>query len=291
MPFKLVISKRLSFSTAWPDQTGGWGGRNWVVFVGLTGEINQDTGMIMELSQLKSMISNSLLPLVDHWDLSEKWARHPTLIEWGQWWWEHVSKNVSQGGLHHIYLDSGLEGVMVTQGGANPFVWGCHYIKTPIVPVLVRSRLPWGIDSPFPIQGELRDWAREGALLTEYGRVESGEWAWEWQNGRLYTEVWGQCSAGHQLYRMEWSETQNQAVFGKCVRRHGHTFALGVTVPIDGEVPFVWQETEWIGGLTKGGMTLEQLAVAIMNRYDTIVRLRIHETEGNRVSIRRVGLN
>jgi 6-pyruvoyltetrahydropterin/6-carboxytetrahydropterin synthase len=40
--------------------------------------------------------------------------------------------------------------------------------------------------------------------------------------------------AAHQLWRPEWSDPKNYAVFGKCANIHGHTYTLDVTV--EGEV-------------------------------------------------------
>jgi 6-pyruvoyltetrahydropterin/6-carboxytetrahydropterin synthase len=41
--------------------------------------------------------------------------------------------------------------------------------------------------------------------------------------------------ASHQLRRDDWSDAENEAVFGNCVRLHGHSYRLLVTVrgPID----------------------------------------------------------
>lgn len=41
--------------------------------------------------------------------------------------------------------------------------------------------------------------------------------------------------ASHQLRRDDWSDAENEAVFGHCVRLHGHSYRLVVTVrgPID----------------------------------------------------------
>ena len=36
--------------------------------------------------------------------------------------------------------------------------------------------------------------------------------------------------ASHQLRRDDWSEAENEAVFGNCVRLHGHSYRLIVTV-------------------------------------------------------------
>lgn len=41
--------------------------------------------------------------------------------------------------------------------------------------------------------------------------------------------------ASHQLRRDDWTDAENEAVFGQCVRLHGHSYRLLVTVrgPID----------------------------------------------------------
>lgn len=41
--------------------------------------------------------------------------------------------------------------------------------------------------------------------------------------------------ASHQLRRDDWTDAENEAVFGNCVRLHGHSYRLVVTVrgPID----------------------------------------------------------
>lgn len=47
--------------------------------------------------------------------------------------------------------------------------------------------------------------------------------------------------ASHQLRRDDWSEEQNDAVFGNCARLHGHSYRLQVTLrgPIDAETGMV----------------------------------------------------
>lgn len=48
----------------------------------------------------------------------------------------------------------------------------------------------------------------------------------------IYIERKERFSAAHQLYNPNWSEAQNDAVFGKCANKHfhGHNFTLIVTV-------------------------------------------------------------
>jgi 6-pyruvoyltetrahydropterin/6-carboxytetrahydropterin synthase len=52
-------------------------------------------------------------------------------------------------------------------------------------------------------------------------------------------EFWFEAS--HQLFRPDWTEEQNLAVFGKCVRMHGHSYHLKVAFrgPIDPETGMV----------------------------------------------------
>lgn len=52
----------------------------------------------------------------------------------------------------------------------------------------------------------------------------------------IYIERRESFSAAHQLFNPNWSEEQNDAVFGKCANRayHGHNFL--VTVVVKGEV-------------------------------------------------------
>lgn len=48
----------------------------------------------------------------------------------------------------------------------------------------------------------------------------------------MYIERKERFSAAHQLYNPNWTEEQNDAVFGKCANKnfHGHNFTLIVTV-------------------------------------------------------------
>lgn len=47
--------------------------------------------------------------------------------------------------------------------------------------------------------------------------------------------------SSHQLWRDDWSDTENESVFGNCARLHGHSYRLLVTVrgPIDPETGMV----------------------------------------------------
>src|SRR5437764_8089886 len=52
--------------------------------------------------------------------------------------------------------------------------------------------------------------------------------------------------ASHQLRREDWSEAENDGVFGNCARLHGHSYRLVVTLrgPIDPETGMVMNFTQ-----------------------------------------------
>ena len=121
-------------------------------------------------------------------------------------------------------------------------------------------------------------------------------------------------SAGHRLYRPDWSDERNEEVFGECSNPswHGHNYELDVTVEgsVDPETGFVMDlkqlkdvlearvvsdldhrnlntDVAWLSGINP---TTENLAVAIWNRIcDALpsdVRLAsvvVHETPRNSV--------
>lgn len=121
-------------------------------------------------------------------------------------------------------------------------------------------------------------------------------------------------SAAHRLFREEWTEEENRAVFGDCAnpRWHGHNYEVDVTVegPVDPETGFVMDlkelrdamearviqdvdhrnlnlEVGWLEGVNP---TTENLAVAIWDRMVdalpegvTLARIVVHETPRNSV--------
>ena len=121
-------------------------------------------------------------------------------------------------------------------------------------------------------------------------------------------------SAAHKLHREEWSDEQNNAVFGLCASPnwHGHNYELDVTLegPIDAETGFVHDlkklrdlvEARVIGDLDHRNLnvdvpwldgvipTTENLVVAIWDRLHgampagvRLARLVLYETPRNYV--------
>jgi 6-pyruvoyltetrahydropterin/6-carboxytetrahydropterin synthase len=121
-------------------------------------------------------------------------------------------------------------------------------------------------------------------------------------------------SAAHRLYRADWPDEKNAAVFGDCANPnwHGHNYELDVTVegPVDPETGYVMDlkllrdalgarvvrdvdhrnlnlEVPWLEGVNP---TTENLVVAIWNRMAgslprgiRLARLVLHETPRNSV--------
>lgn len=121
-------------------------------------------------------------------------------------------------------------------------------------------------------------------------------------------------SAAHRLYRPDWTDERNAAVFGDCANPnwHGHNYELDVTVEgrVDPETGYVMDlkllrdalearvvkdvdhrnlnlEVPWLEGLNP---TTENLVVAIWNRMAgalpegiRLARLVLHETPRNSV--------
>ena len=119
-------------------------------------------------------------------------------------------------------------------------------------------------------------------------------------------------TAGHRLFRPEWSDERNREVFGKCSNPsgHGHNYVLEVSVrsEIDPETGYVFDlgelsrilheavlhdvdhrnlntDVDWLAGRVP---TTEVLADAIWARLDSLLpggvlwRVMVRETEKNR---------
>ncbi len=121
-------------------------------------------------------------------------------------------------------------------------------------------------------------------------------------------------SAAHRLFRPDWSDERNAAVFGDCANPnwHGHNYEMDVTVegPIDPETGFVMDlkilrdaledrvvrdvdhrnlnvEVPWLAGINP---TTENLVVAVWDRIVDVLpadvslaRIVLHETPRNSV--------
>jgi 6-pyruvoyltetrahydropterin/6-carboxytetrahydropterin synthase len=108
--------------------------------------------------------------------------------------------------------------------------------------------------------------------------------------------------ASHQLRREDWSDAQNNAVFGNCARLHGHSYRLVVTLrgPIDPETGMVmnfqhvkrlvrervisrldhFHLNDVVGGLTTAENLLYWIADQLLGPIpaDLLARLELGET-------------
>lgn len=122
-------------------------------------------------------------------------------------------------------------------------------------------------------------------------------------------------SAAHRLYRPDWSDARNEAVFGRCANPggHGHNYVLEVTVGgrLDPETGMI-ADLKWINELVRSRVvdlvdhrnlnteveflhgvipTAENLACAFWQQLQgplaeraTLLRVRVQETENNQAT-------
>jgi len=288
VPSELVIAKRFGIATAWPGEKGALSGRNWEVLVGVTGVPDSDSGMIVSLSDIKTAMQ-PVLAKVDHWHLTESsvWDAHPSMTTWLQWWWDEAAQALApyQCHLHHVYVSSAYEGGWVSAKGGHAFRWSSVPLDTPLAPIPVRIRYPEWCQLPDLTACSPLEWVNRLASCLPWGCLLIGDRGYEWGNGTVYLEQWQEWGGGHRLHRTEWSDEKNHAVFGVCTRRHGHTFRVGMTVPLSESMP-QWVPDLWADYLWGGTATLEAFVAALATAHPHVVRWRVHETEGNRVSYR-----
>lgn len=72
------------------------------------------------------------------------------------------------------------------------------------------------------------------------------------------SKQWSFDSA-HQLWRVDWTEEQNDTVFGKCSRLHGHTYLLEVAVTGD---------VDPVSGMILNYFLLDAVVKPIIERLD-----------------------
>ena len=290
-----VVSKRFTLATAWPGADGTISGRNWEVWVGVTGQPHPESGMILSLSDLKVAMQR-VLDQVDHWHLTETpiWKNQPDMSAWLQWWWE-ASQQALAGyscQLHHVYVSSAYEGGWVTAQSLRSFRWATRHGDTPLGRFPLRIRYP--ADTPLPEALAMRsptEWPLYLSQVLPWGQLLMGDRVYEWHEGNVYAEVWQEWAGPHRLYRADWSKEQNESFFGVCTRLHGHTFRVGLTVPLS-EVSTIPPGVlaSYDAALRSGELTIEAWVTRLMRDHVQVVRWRLQETERNRVSCRRAVL-
>ncbi len=67
----MLITRRLEFSASYRDRTGATHGHNWVVEVTLDGPVDPETGMVIDLKELKAVMEREIEARFDHRSLND----------------------------------------------------------------------------------------------------------------------------------------------------------------------------------------------------------------------------
>ncbi|MCF6237605.1 MAG: 6-carboxytetrahydropterin synthase [Candidatus Marinimicrobia bacterium] len=83
-------------------------GHNYELTVSVTGEINPDTGFIVDLGHLKKVVQEQVIQHVDHAQIEQDipWfaGKQPSTENMVMWIWEQLSAQLKAGQLHRIRL-------------------------------------------------------------------------------------------------------------------------------------------------------------------------------------------
>jgi len=83
-------------------------GHNYTLTVSVTGEVDPQTGFLIDLRQLKQLVQRTILDQVDHalidQDLPWFQERQPSTENMVVWMWEQLSAGLAKGVLHRIRL-------------------------------------------------------------------------------------------------------------------------------------------------------------------------------------------
>ena len=67
----MLITRRLEFSASYRDRKGATHGHNWVLEVTLSGPVNAETGMVIDLKELKEVMEREVELRFDHRSLND----------------------------------------------------------------------------------------------------------------------------------------------------------------------------------------------------------------------------
>ena len=67
----MLITRRLEFSASYRDRKGATHGHNWVLEVTLEGPVNAETGMVIDLKELKEVMEREVEARFDHRSLND----------------------------------------------------------------------------------------------------------------------------------------------------------------------------------------------------------------------------
>jgi len=133
----MIVTARLTFSAAhrlhnpkfdkeWnrkiydKDENPAGHGHNYVIKVSVRGDINPDTGMVIDLKKLKDIIRERVINYCDHSNLNEDvdFLRGiiPTAENLARAFWRQLAPAIREGSLHEIVLEETEKNSVVYRG-------------------------------------------------------------------------------------------------------------------------------------------------------------------------------
>lgn len=104
----MLITRRLEFSASYRDPSGATYGHNWELEVTLSGPVNAETGMVIDLKELKEVMEREVELRFDHRSLNDDTPffgdRPPTPESFAALIFELLDKALPAGLLHRIRL-------------------------------------------------------------------------------------------------------------------------------------------------------------------------------------------
>lgn len=133
----MIVTARLSFSAAHrlhnPKRDADWNrrtydkcdnprghGHNYFITVSVSGTIDPETGMVIDLKKLKDIVRDRVVDRVDHRNLNEDvdFLRDvvPTAENLARCFWQQLAPAITQGSLHEIVLEETEKNSVVYRG-------------------------------------------------------------------------------------------------------------------------------------------------------------------------------
>ncbi len=104
----MLITRRMDFSASYRDREGRTHGHNWVLEVTVRGPIDADTGMVIDLKDLKEVMAREIEARFDHRSLSDDtpyFTERPATPEtFASLIFELLDKALPAGLLHRVRL-------------------------------------------------------------------------------------------------------------------------------------------------------------------------------------------
>ncbi|HUP50442.1 MAG TPA: 6-carboxytetrahydropterin synthase [Thermoanaerobaculia bacterium] len=137
----MIVTARLDFSAAHrlhnPARDAEWNrrtydrcdnpaghGHNYVIRVSVSGSINPETGMVIDLKKLKDIVRERVVDKVDHRNLNEDVdflkGIVPTAENLARCFWRQLAPAIREGSLHEIVLQETERNSVVYRGEDEP---------------------------------------------------------------------------------------------------------------------------------------------------------------------------